>query len=357
MTAPTCPICGGRETTAMTTAVGPRAYCHGCFHGWRLQIDPYQYDQTAMCPMGTDQARLDAQIRFFSPFLLPSGSVLEIGCATGELARSTRAQLHVSRYEAIELSPAADAARAHVDRLHGAPLPSLLAGGTIEGQFDLVLMSHVLEHLEAPWDELEAIVAVLAPEGALFLEVPNESGNRALPIDDNRSHLHFFSVRSLSHLLAAKGLDTVATLTDARLDARYADSLRLIARRFRPPQWSPALLSTSSLMRDAGPVIVWGAGSLADEILANFFDPGMIAFFIDRDPGKQGGERLGRPVKGPDALPTAPATILINSIDFAPSIEADIRRLRPDVPHRLIPIGELIEGAQLHKIAQGPKGP
>jgi SAM-dependent methyltransferase len=351
MTAPiTCPICGGRETTAMTTAVGPRAYCHGCFHGWRLQIDPYRYDQTAMCPMGTDQARLDAQIQFFAPFLPPSGAVLEIGCATGELARSTRAQLQVSRYEAIELSPAADAARAHVDRLHGAPLPSLLASGTIEGPFDLVLMSHVLEHLEAPWDELDAIVAVMAPEGALFLEAPNESGNRGLPIDDNRSHVHFFSLRSLSHLLSAKGLDTVASLTDARLDARYADSLRLVARRFRPPQWSPSLLSESGLVRDGGPIIVWGAGSLADEILANFFDPRKIDFFIDRDPAKQGGERLGRPVKGPDALPTAPATILINSIDFAPSIEADIRRLRPGVEHRLVPIGELIERAGARRL-------
>jgi 2-polyprenyl-3-methyl-5-hydroxy-6-metoxy-1,4-benzoquinol methylase len=350
MTAPiTCPICDSRDTTSLSTAVGARAYCHGCFHGWRLQVDLYRYDQTAMCPMGTDQARLDAQIRFFSPFLPPSGSVLEIGCATGELARSTRAQLQVSRYEAIELSPAAEQARAHVDRLHDAPLLRLLAAGAIEGPFDLVLMSHVLEHLEAPWDELDAIVRVMAPEGALFLEVPNESGNRSLPIDDNRSHLHFFSVRSLSHLLAAKGLNTVATVTDARLDARYADSLRLIARRFRAPRWSPTLLSDEELVQETSPIIVWGAGSLVDEVLANFFDPERIAFFIDRDPGKQGGERLGRPVKGPDALPTAPATILINSIDFAPSIEADIRRLRPDVPHRLVPIGELIEGAGIRR--------
>jgi SAM-dependent methyltransferase len=329
----------------MTTAVGPRAYCHDCFHGWRLEIDPYRYDQTAMCPMGTDQARLDAQIQFFAPFLPPSGAVLEIGCATGELARSTRAQLQVSRYEAIELSPAAEAARAHVDRLHDATLPSLLAAGAIEGPFDLILMSHVLEHLEAPWDELDAIVSVMAPEGALFLEVPNESGNRGLPIDDNRSHLHFFSVRSLSHLLAAEGLDTVATLTDARLDARYADSLRLVARRFRPPQWSPSLLSDQGLVRDADAIIVWGAGSLADEVLANFFDPQRIAFFIDRDPAKQGGVRLGRPVKGPDAL-------LINSIDFAASIEADIRRLCPGVAHKLTPIGALIKQAQSKQIPE-----
>jgi SAM-dependent methyltransferase len=348
----TCPVCGSDETTILNAAMGPRAYCHGCFHGWRLQKDPYPYDQTAMCPMGTDQARLDAQIHFFAPFLPPGGSVLEIGCATGELARSTRSQLSISRYDAIELSPAAEIARAHVDRLHDAPLRSLLAAGAIEGPFDIVLMSHVLEHLDDPGAEIEAIAGVMAPNGALFLEVPNASGNRGLPIDDNRSHLHFFSVRSLSHLLAAKGLDTIATLTDARLDVRYADSLRVAAKRFRPPQWSATLLSDDSLFADTDTVIVWGAGSLVDEVLANFFDPQRIAFFIDRDPAKQSSSCLGRPVRSPDALPSEPATILINSIDFAPSIAADISRLYPDVAHRLVPIGDLIERVKLKRTTE-----
>jgi SAM-dependent methyltransferase len=342
---PTCVICGGGEPTILSTATGQRAYCRDCFHGWRLQGDSYPYGETAMCPIGTDQARLDAQIRFFAPFLPAGGSVLEIGCATGELARSTRSQLPVSRYEAIELSPAAKAARVHVDRIYAEPLPSLLASGAIAGPFDIVLMSHVLEHLKSPGDEIEAIASVMTPDGALFIEVPNGSGNRRLPMDDNRSHLHFFSVTSLSQLLAAKGLDTVASRTDARLDARYADSLQIVARRFKPPGWSRSLLSDKALLGETETVVVWGAGSLADELLANYFDPARISFFIDRDPAKQGGTRLGRPVRGPDALPQAPVTILINSIDFAPSLAADISRLCPHVAHRLVPIGELIESA------------
>jgi hypothetical protein len=44
-----------------------------------------------------------------------------------------------------------------------------------------------------------------------------------------------------------------------------------------------------------------------------------------------------------DDLPMAPSTILIDSIDFAPSIEADIRRLCPGSVHRLAPISDLIE--------------
>jgi SAM-dependent methyltransferase len=323
--------------------VGQRAYCQACFHGWRTDQPEYAYSNTAMCALGTSLARLKAQIRFFAPFMTTGGRVLEIGCATGELAAAARGAIVIGRYEAIELSPAAEVARARVDLLHTRPLRALLAEGQLKTAFDLVLMSHVLEHIDDPAAELRAIRKILAPEGALFLEVPNGPGNRRLPIDDNRSHLHFFSATSLTRLLANAGLETVAAATDVRLDARYADSLQIIARPFRTPRWSPTLLSDHPALRDVGTMVVWGAGSLTDELLANFFEPTRIDFFIDRNPDKIGVAVLGRPVLAPEALGKTPRTVLINSIDFADSIIADITNLYPSVAHRLIKIGDLLE--------------
>ena len=90
-------------------------------------------------------------------------------------------------------------------------------------------------------------------------------------------------------------------------------------------------------------VVVWGAGSLTIELLANFFDPARIDFFIDRDPAKQGSTVLGREVRAPEALGSEPRTILLNSIDFAPAIAADVDRLYPGTSHRLVPISDLFE--------------
>lgn len=163
-----------------------------------------------------------------------------------------------------------------------------------------------------------------------------------MPIDDNRSHLHFFSATSLTCLLANAGLETVATATDIRLDARYADSLQVMARRFQAPRWSRTLLSDRPELADANDLVVWGAGSLAEELLANFFDPARIDFFIDRNPAKLGAEVLGRPVRGPEALGRTPRTVLINSIDFADDIARDIGGLYPGVPHTLVRIGDLL---------------
>lgn len=342
MTASSCPVCVGVDIKTIISAVGERAYCQACFHGWRTAINHFSYSATAMCSLGTSDERLKAQAGFFAPFCPADAKILEIGCATGELAAAVRKSIKPSRYEAIELSPAGEQAKPYLDRLHTAPLNDLLAADDIARNFDVILMSHVLEHLEDPASELRAMKSVLREQGTLFLEVPNMSGHRRLPIDDNRSHLHFFSASSLLRLLAIAGFEVIATATDAWLDPRYADSLRVVAKPFAIPEWNHHILSDHPLIADGDPVVVWGAGSLSDEMLANFFDAARIDFFIDRDPKKHGTTLLGRPVCGPDALGTTPRTVLINSIDFAPAITTDLKAMYPDANHRLIPIADLL---------------
>jgi len=343
MNALTCVVCKGTTVELLSSAVGERAYCRSCFHGWRTKINPFSYAATAMCSLGTSQKRLLEQVAFIAPFCPEGARILEIGCATGELAATARKGLSPARYEAIELSPAGQQAIHQLDQLHTKPLPMLLEEGSIDPGFDVILMSHVLEHIEDPAAELHAMHAVLKPHGTIFIEVPNMSGHRKLPIDDNRSHLHFFTTSSLARLLAQEGLEVIATDTDAVLDARYADSLRVAARPFFLPAWDTSILSDHPLLADDEKIVVWGAGSLTDEMLANFFDPQRIDFFIDKDPAKQGSILLGRPVRAPENLGSAPRTVLLNSIDFAPAIAADLRARYPNVKHRLIPIAELLQ--------------
>lgn len=342
MTNSNCPVCAGALINSLTSAVGERAYCQACFHGWRTSINHFSYAATAMCSLGTSDVRLKAQSDFVAPFCPADAKILEIGCATGELAATVRQNLKPARYDAIELSPAGQKAKPHLDRLHIAPLNDLIAADDIERDYDVILMSHVLEHLEDPAAELRAMKLVLRGRGTIFLEVPNMSGHRRLPIDDNRSHLHFFSASSLSRLLAREGFEVVATATDAWLDSRYADSLRVIAKPFAMPEWNPHILSNHPLIGVGEPIVVWGAGSLTDEILANFFDTMRIDFFIDRDSKKHGTTCLGRPVRGPDALGTEARTVLINSIDFAAAITADLKAMYPDANHHIIPIADLL---------------
>jgi len=338
-----CVVCHGLDVQTMTAAAGKRAYCMSCFHGWRIEHEAYAYDQTAMCALGTSKDRLRRQIAFFTPFVGQNPFVLEVGCATGELAAATRAALSPARYDAIELSPAGEAARPRVDRLFDRTLTELLAEGCIDGEYNLLLMSHVLEHIQDPATQLAAMKGVLKPDGVIFIEVPNGSGNRRLPIDDNSSHLHFFSAASLTRMLADQGLETVATATDVPLDARYADSLQIIARTFRIPRWAPTLLSDHPAFEGAKDIVVWGAGCLVQELLSNFFDPRKIAYFVDRDPRKQAGLALGKPIRAPESLAGETGlTILANSIDYGPAIAADIALMFPNAGHKVIQMSTIV---------------
>ena len=68
-------------------------------------------------------------------------------------------------------------------------------------QFDLVCMSHVIEHLPAISQTLSGILRVLAPGGHLFLEVPNCFAEMFSEGVSTESHLNFFTRGSLRVLL------------------------------------------------------------------------------------------------------------------------------------------------------------
>ena len=336
-----CVICDGEDLVPLSAAMGEQAYCRTCLHAWRITRSEYPYAETAMCAHDMGRARYEAQVEFFAPFAPADASILELGCATGELAVVTRQLLSVKRYDAVEMSPAREKARAHVDRLFTEPLPDLLRTGQVDTKYDLVLMSHVFEHLEDPGAELRAMQKVLNPDGVIFIEVPNRSGNPRLPIDDNLAHLHFFTASSLSRLLAREGLETTAIRTGVRLDARCTDAMQVVARRFALPTWSKTRMSDHPLLGGASDIVVWGAGGLVEILLANYFDPARIDFFIDRNGGKRDWVCLGRPIRGPEALGPSPRTVLINSVDFADSIAADLERLYPGAGHRVVRIADL----------------
>jgi 2-polyprenyl-3-methyl-5-hydroxy-6-metoxy-1,4-benzoquinol methylase len=141
--------------------------------------------------------------------------VLDLGTASGFLGRLLAGRGHT--VVGVESDPeAAAAARPHYAALHLgdlerlAPLP--------EAPFDVVIAGDVLEHLADPPAALDRAVAQLAPGGRLLVSVPNvafvqvrfalllgrfEYAPRGIL---DRTHLRFFTRRSLLALLRGAGL-------------------------------------------------------------------------------------------------------------------------------------------------------
>jgi SAM-dependent methyltransferase len=340
-----CAACDSPDPEILVIDGLRRTACPSCHHSQRIDIEPFDYAGFAMGGTGLSPVRIESQAEFIARRLGDGARALEIGCAAGGLAQELRRRKSFATYDGVEFSPARDVASKRLDRVFAKPLEDLLESGEIESaSYDVVLSSHCLEHLADPGAMIAAMRRAMKPDGLLFVETPNRSGHARLPFDDNRSHIHFFSVSSLTRLLARHGLETVAAETGARLDARYSDSLRLLARRHAIPKADAGLLSGHPLLAGAGKVVVWGAGRMVEEMLAHYFEPERIAFFIDKDARKHGSLRLGAPVLGPDALEQGVGwTVLVNSLEMEPSIRAEIAGHYSGKVARVIGVAELLD--------------
>lgn len=171
---------------------------------YTLKSDPYSSHSLLLAWLGDGHGR----------------RVLDVGAADGLLSRHLTARGW--RVTAIEADPAAAAAGArHCERMMTADLdrqrPALDAG------FDAVVCGDVLEHLADPSGALRWLAGVLTPEGRLAISVPNvahlwmrlsllvgrfDYAERGIL---DRTHLRFFTARSLRALVRGAGLRVVAT--------------------------------------------------------------------------------------------------------------------------------------------------
>ena len=109
-------------------------------------------------------------VRSYRDLLEPISRVLDVGAGSGEFAfLMTRLGKTVTGIE-----PNVDYAAYCRDELGLDVRTSHLAPNLfLPGQFDLIRMNHVLEHLNNPVKYLCEIANWLAPDGLLYIEVPN----------------------------------------------------------------------------------------------------------------------------------------------------------------------------------------
>lgn len=143
---------------------------------------------------------------YIESFLLESKltpqHVLEIGPGRGHFAKSFLVRFPQVRYSAIESDLSCHGVLGGL----GVRVVSLDSNELQGGHFDLIVMSHVLEHVIGAFDFLQAASARLSSRGLLFIEVPcRDFEYKTL----DEPHLLFFDKRSLRRLLERVGFDNI----------------------------------------------------------------------------------------------------------------------------------------------------
>ncbi|CAM2007611.1 class I SAM-dependent methyltransferase [Acanthopleuribacter pedis] len=316
-----CPVCSSRATDPVTEQNQQFLFCKTCFHLSRHDWQPLPYQNRYLAPTYT-APRLADQYRFLKPALKEVFHVFELGCADGSFAAYLKAmQPSIKRYEGLEVSPNAVDAEGRLERVYRSwqEMEALSEG------YDLIIASHVLEHLEDPNHCLALFKQLMEPNGWLFIEVPNRSGHPWVDMDLNPGHFHMFNTASLSRLLAQHGFEVVHIASNAWESVRYPDSLRVLAQLYqrpmlRPDRWQPRLPEGIESL------VIWGAGGMTRELILPHLRAFHIKAVIDRDPSKQGSSLDGIPVYAPEILRSlGPTAVLIASLDYEAEIEAELR--------------------------------
>jgi 2-polyprenyl-3-methyl-5-hydroxy-6-metoxy-1,4-benzoquinol methylase len=170
--------------------------------------------RTALGLLGT-HARREA----FWPHGLTKGGgrLLEVGCGSGSRLLDLQKRGWIVEGQDVDARAVSHARsrglQVHLGNLQEAPLQ--------EGGYDVILMSHVLEHLHRPVELLRHCRKLLRPGGKLVLSTPNiESlghavyGRNWMSLDPPR-HLIIHSRRSLGNLLREAGFSEVSIRSEA----------------------------------------------------------------------------------------------------------------------------------------------
>jgi SAM-dependent methyltransferase len=96
-----------------------------------------------------------------------------------------------------------------------------------DAHFDVILMSHVIEHLPDPLDELIECRRILKPSGSIVIATPNARGLGHLAVGrhwlglDPPRHLQIFTAKALTRLLAMSGFRPLQVRTHAGVAASW----------------------------------------------------------------------------------------------------------------------------------------
>jgi len=239
-----CPECGVAQMAPVpSTAELDSYYAHdyrteGRYGSDRANTRQFPYDNLLYSNRGESVAAL------LTPYLDGRASggalrILDVGAGFGHILYALAQRYPRSERVAVETSrPCVEHLRSLGVTVLTVPAAEVLP--TLKDRFDLVILSHVLEHLPDPFATLSMLRRCLVSGGVLFVEVPN------VPLDaltgypehawyprTDEPHLTFLSRETLRSGLESDGW-TVSFSDTVGPEYRLVSWLRFHTPRLRP---------------------------------------------------------------------------------------------------------------------------
>ena len=284
-----CPICDGTELSlALKTTdllqhkpgrfqLDACATCGTIFQNPRLSLaglDVYYGDfydglggKRAEFVFGTAKSAYRARAEIVGAAEHTPRRWLDVGGGHGHFACDAREVWPDCTFDGLDISESIDdaARRRWVDTGHRGLFPER-AAELADASYDVVSMSHYLEHTLDPVAELEAAATTLAPTGLLLIEVPDPVSKLRLLLGRfwvpwfQPQHLHIVPHDKLIELLDTAGFDVVVSHRgECHQPVDLTGGLVFALGWLAPPidvPWRPH----PSALAVARRYLIWGAG-------------------------------------------------------------------------------------------------
>lgn len=284
-----------------------------------------------------------------------SARIVDVGCANGQMLAALGA-LGFTRLTGVDPSAACVQQAAAIPGV-SAYVGSLTQMPAEEEPYDVVILSHVLEHVRDVKEALGCLSQFLRPEALVYVEVPDASRYVDFawsPFQDfNTEHINHFSLVSLGNLLRQCGLRPVhgaakeilsapgmpypaiyifakaGTAVPATVEKDVTLPERLLAYvRVSAELMNRIDAHLRENLRNGAPVIVWGTGELTAKLLVDTaLAHADIVRFVDSNPVNQGRLLRGVPVVAPSELRSGDEIIVVASILHHEAIVRAVRAL------------------------------
>ncbi|MDQ3919891.1 MAG: class I SAM-dependent methyltransferase [Acidobacteriota bacterium] len=164
-------------------------------------------------------------------------SLLELGCGTGAVISECRRRGLAEKYHAVDYSQEAiEYLKNNSDGIHALAADITSPDFSLSERFDVVVLSHVLEHLKNPASFLQSVQSLNF--SYLIVEVPLEDlffGKvKSVVRDRTRNlsgHVQFFTATSLTRMLASAGFEVLAKRRYVPVGDR--ETMRFVAAKNR----------------------------------------------------------------------------------------------------------------------------
>ena len=242
-----CPVCGKTETVTLVEVSLPSglvfhstAVCRSCLLAFRSVSPSYHWFQRCWAQIATGSLEVfnpdletERRNRYLGYLRLiqeyrSTGRVLDVGAAYGSGARV----FAEAGYQVSALEPEND--RAHYIRQSlGLPVYQTVLQ-TFEGEsaaWEIILLSHCLEHVDGPAESLAKLHRWLVPNGLVYLEVPDLWDIVDWTDGLFMTHKSNFTQENLSWLVRRHGFEILSTRTIPRTAGETSGFALLLQRR------------------------------------------------------------------------------------------------------------------------------